>query len=79
MEVLATISQKVAHVIVFAARGTVVGTGEVGVHVKDVGRVQEAELWSFQHNHIVAEAHAQALEDKLPIVLQGGNNDFSIS
>ena len=79
MEVLATISQKVAHAIVSAARGTAVGTGEVGVHVKDVERVQEAELWSFQHNHIVEEVRAQVQEGKLAIVLQGGKNNFSIS
>ena len=59
-----------------AAHGTVVGTGEAGVHVKDVEQVQEAELWSFQHSHIVEEDHAQTLEDKPPIVLQGGKNDL---
>ena len=78
MEVLATISQKVACVIVSAVRGTVAGTGEVGVHVKDVERVQEAELWSFQHDHIVEEVRAQVQEGKLPIALQGGKNDFRV-
>ena len=72
MEALATISQKVAHVIVSAARGTVIGTGEAGVHVKDVEQAQEAELWSFQHNLIAEEVRAQVPEDKLAIVIRGG-------
>jgi len=79
VEVLATISQKVAHAIVSAARGTAVGTGEVGVHVKDVERVQEAELWSFQHNNIVEEVRAQVQEGKLAIVLQGGAAPSTVS
>jgi len=79
VEVLATVSQKVAHAIVFAARGTAVGTGEVGVHVMDVERAQEAELWSFQHNHIVEEVRAQVQEGKLPIVIQGGAVQLAVS
>ena len=78
MEALATISQKVAHAIVSAARGTAAGTGDVGVHVKDVELAQEAELWSFQHDHIVEGDHALVVEDKPAIVLRGGKDDFRV-